>query len=206
MIEDQRQRRLIVGGETLSVYPLRDDWSQVHRDYWWQAFVDVTLPPRPSALMVGLGGGTQIHVLHRLAEPRRLTVVERDPVIIDVAREWFGIDAVPRIEFCCGDAADIVPGLVRLGRRFDFIMEDAAYGDDVDGAIELARRLADLVSPRGTLVLNRHWRRDAQRAADALTSMFRDVRSRRVKREGENVLIYCTRRRRAPRSSAATRG
>jgi spermidine synthase len=198
VIEDDRERRLVVGGETLSIYPRNGDWSRLRREYWWQAFEGLTLPPRPSALFVGLGGGTQLQLLRKLRRPKRLTVIERDALIIDVAREWFDLDAAGPIEVCCGDATDVIPGLTHLGRRFDFVMEDAVYGDDVDGAVDLARALPGLVAPRGTLVLNRHWRRDAARAAEALAPFFREIWSRRVKREGENVLIFCARPLRGP--------
>ncbi|MBI2216990.1 MAG: hypothetical protein HYU51_06790 [Candidatus Rokubacteria bacterium] len=199
VLDDGRLRRLIVAGDTLSTYPLDGDWSRLAREYWWKAVEGVHVPPRPTVLMVGLGGGTQIHLVRRIARPRRITVIERDPVIVDVARVWFGLDAMPGLEVCCGDAADILPGLARLGRHFDFIMEDAAYGLEVEGAIDLARALAGLVSPRGTLVLNRHWRRDATQVRDTLVPFFRKVWMRRVKREGENVLIFCAR----PRGGAS---
>jgi hypothetical protein len=203
VLDDGRLRRLIVAGDTLSSYPIDGDWSRLAREYWWKAIEGVDVPPRPTVLMVGLGGGTQIHLVRRISRPRRITVIERDPVIVDVARVWFGLDAVPALEVCCGDAADLLPGLARLGRRFDFIMEDAAYGLEVEGAIDLARALAGLVSPRGTLVLNRHWRRDARQVRETLVPFFREVWMRRVKREGENVLIFCARpstSRSAPRS------
>jgi hypothetical protein len=193
VLEDRRERRLIVGGDTLSIYPLGGDWTRVEREYWWKALEGVRIPPRPSILMVGLGGGTQVHLLRRMAKPRRITVIERDAAIVDVARTWFELDGVPGLEICCGDAADVLPGLARLGRRFDFIMEDAAYGLEVEGAIELARALAGLVTRRGTLVLNRHWRHDAKAVRDTLASFFREVSMKRVKREGENVLITCAR-------------
>ena len=193
VLEDRRERRLIVAGDTLSVYPLGGDWTRVEREYWWKALEGIHIPPRPAVLMVGLGGGTQVHLLRRIAKPRRITVIERDAAIVDIARQWFGLDGVPGLEICCGDAADLLPGLARLGRRFDFIMEDAAYGLEVEGAIDLARALAGLVSPRGTLVLNRHWRHDAKAVRDTLASFFREVSMKRVKREGENVLISCAR-------------
>ena len=203
VLDDARDRRLIIAGDTLSTYPLDGDWSRIEREYWWKALEGLELPARPSALFVGLGGGTQVHLLRRLTKPRRITIIERDPVIIDVAREWFALDAVPGLEFCAGDAADILPGLSRLERRFDFIMEDAAYGLEVEGAIDLARALAGLVTRRGTLVLNRHWRHDAKAVRDTLAAFFHEIGMRRVKREGENVLIRCARpvgwvRRRVP--------
>lgn len=193
VLEDARERRLVVAGDTLSIFPLDGDWSRVEHEYWWQALEGLPLPPRPSALFVGLGGGTQVHLLRRLRKPRRITVIERDPAIVDVARAWFGLDTVPGLEICAGEAAEMLPGFARLERRFDFIMEDAAYGLEVEGAIDLARALAGLVSRHGTLVLNRHWRRDAAAVRDTLAPFFREIGMRRVKREGENVLISCTR-------------
>src|SRR3989442_1729741 len=51
------ERRLMVHGEILSIYPLNGDWRPVRREYWWKALDAVELPRRPSALLVGLGGG-----------------------------------------------------------------------------------------------------------------------------------------------------
>jgi spermidine synthase len=180
-----------VRGDTLSVYPLNGDWTPVRREYWWHALVAVDLPPRPSVLLVGLGGGTQVHLLRELARPRRLTIIERDPVILKVAQEWFGLGGLGGIEFLCADAGVVVPALARSGRRFDFIMEDAAYAEDSERSLPLARGLADLVSTRGVLVVNRHRHGDARGLARALRPLFASVRLRRVRREGENVLVCC---------------
>ena len=202
VIDYGRERRLVVAGEIFSIYPLDENWKPLRREYWWQALEAIPLPPEPSVLLIGLGGGTQVHLVTQLAAPRAITIIERDPAMIQVALDWFGLRRLGNLEFCCGEAADMAPALARLGRRFDFVMEDAAYGDGVEGSVELARALAPLVAPRGTLVLNRHRRLDARRVADALEPIFRDVRMRRVKRQGENVLIYCShvvRRLRVPR-------
>jgi spermidine synthase len=192
VVEDHVERRLIVGGDTLSVYPLDGDWSRFHREYWWHAVVAVTLPPRPTVLLVGLGGGTQIHLLRRLAHPRRITAIERDEAILRVARDWFGLDRVGRLEFLCTEADVAVQALAGAGRRFDYIMEDAAYADDPEDAVPLARALAPLVTPAGTLVLNRHRRADATSLTKEMRARFENVAVRRVRREGENALVICT--------------
>jgi hypothetical protein len=49
------------------------------------------------------------------------------------------------------------------------------------------------------LALNRHRRGDAHAIADHLRPLFEEVRLRRVRREGENVLVCCAR----PRSPGA---
>src|SRR5216117_3054140 len=134
VVDYRVERRLLVSGEILSVYPLDGDWSRVRREYWWRALAAIELPPRPTALFVGLGGGTQVHLLERLARPRLVTVIERDPLIVRIACRWFGLAGVGRLELLCGDAERIVPALVAAGRTFDFVMEDAAYAEPPERA------------------------------------------------------------------------
>jgi len=191
VIEDQRERRLVVAGDVLSIYPLDGDWSRLHGEYWWQALAGVDLPPRPRVLLVGLGGGTQVHLLRRLVRPRRITAIERDPEILRVARDWFGLEDVGGIEFLCAEAEAAVQSLAAADRRFDFIMEDAAYAEAPERAVPLARALAGRVAPAGTLVLNRHYRSDARALTKEMRARFEQVTVRRVRREGENALVIC---------------
>jgi len=156
----------------------------VRREYWWKALAFIELPRRPSALLIGLGGGTQIHLLHRLASPRQITVIERDPVIVRVASEWFGLDRIGKLEIVCADAEAAITGLARAGRQFDYVMEDVTYADEPE---------VPLVTPRGSLVINRHRHGDPKPMARTLRLYFRDVKIRRVRRTGENTLICCSR-------------
>lgn len=199
VIETRRERRLVVGGEVCSAIPVDDDWSRLRREYWWHALAGLTLPRRPSALFVGLGGGTQVHLLHHLSRPRLVTVIERDPTVVRVADRWFGLAALGPFEYICSEALDAAIALARLRRRFDLVMEDAAYGDTPDRSRPLALALPPLVASRGALVINRHRRGDARELATLLRSHFASVTLKRVRREGENVLIRCL----TPRSGDA---
>src|SRR5881296_2106681 len=126
VVDYRQERRLIVRGAILSAYPLDGDWSAIEREYWWQGVAAVRFPPEPSVLLVGLGGGTQAHLVHRLTTPCLVTAIERDPVILDVARRWFGLADLGPMEFYCGDTETVAAALWDAGRRFDFVMEDAA--------------------------------------------------------------------------------
>jgi spermidine synthase len=191
VVDYRSERRLIVDGDILSVYPLDGDWGRLRREYWWHALAAVGVPPRPRALLVGLGGGTQVHLLQQVARPREITVIERDPTIVRVACEWFGLRDLGGLEFLCGDATRIIPWLTQVGRRFDFVMEDAAYAAPPEVGLPLAEALVALVAPGGRLVINRHLRGDGRSVAAALRPHFREIRVRRVRRDGENVLICC---------------
>jgi len=199
VVDRGRERQLMVHGEILSIYPLDGNWTRVRREYWWKALAFVELPRRPSALLVGLGGGTQIHLLHRLASPRQITVIERDPVIVRVASEWFGLDRVGKLEIVCGDAESAITGLARAGRQFDYVMEDVTYADEPDVALPKLLAMVPLVTPRGSLVINRHRHGDPKPMARTLRFYFGEVKIRRVRRTGENTLICCSR----PRVSRA---
>src|SRR3989442_6274552 len=98
VIDDGRERRLMAAGDTLSVYPLDGDWSPVRREYWWRALAAVDLPPRPTALLVGLGGGTQLHLLQQRRSPRALTAVEGDPALPHLATAWVRLPGRPSPE------------------------------------------------------------------------------------------------------------
>jgi spermidine synthase len=197
VIEDHRERRLMVHGETLSVFPTNGDWSGVRREYWWHALAEASLPSRPRALVVGLGGGTQLHLLRALVKPREMVAVERDPVILEAAHRWFGLRDLGGVEYLCTDAETAAATLARARRRFDFVMEDVDYGDGGERSVPLLHALAALVAARGVLVANRHRRREAAVVVRALAPFFRTVRERRVRREGENVLVVASHPRRA---------
>lgn len=192
VVDRGAERRLVVDGETQSVYPRDGDWRRAHRDYWWHALTAAPIPPRPTALLVGLGGGTQVHLLRTLAAPRSITIIERDPTIVRVATDWFGLDGAGGLEILCLDAHRALVALARACRRFDYVMEDVAYAEAAEQSLPLALACANLVSPRGLLVVNRHRRGDAGRLATALTARFTAVWLRRVRREGENVLVCAT--------------
>ena len=190
-------RHLVAGGATLSAISLSGDWSRLEHEYWGRALDLAELPRRPAALFVGMGGGTQPLLLSARARPRSVTVVERDPVILRVAQRYFGLTRLHCAEFLCGDIEHVLPWLESAGRRFDFVMEDAIYADGVDRALPIVLRLAGLLGARGVLVVNRHARNDAAETAAALRRRFARVTTRRVRKDGDNVLICATGKRRA---------
>ena len=183
-------RRLMLDGAVLSTYARDGDWTRARQEYWGEALAMATLPRRPSVLFVGLGGGTQLHLLREHLSPRHVTAIERDPVIIRVARRWFGLGDMPRLGFLCAEAEAAVGFLRRGRRRFDFIMEDCTYDEPAERSIPLAVSLAQLVSHRGVLVVNRHRRPHARATAAALAPYFATIRLRRVRREADNILVY----------------
>ena len=189
-------RRLLLDGSVLSTYARDGDWTRARQEYWGEALALVELPPRPSVLFVGLGGGTQLHLLRQQVRPRHVTAIERDPLIVRIAQRWFGLGAMPGLEFLCAEAETAVASLLQTRGRFDFIMEDCTYDQTTERSIPLALSLVRLLSHRGSLVVNRHRRPHARDTARALAPAFEEIRLHRVRREADNLLV-CARRLRA---------
>jgi predicted membrane-bound spermidine synthase len=185
-------RRLMLDGSVLSVYARDGDWTRARQEYWGEALDMVALPPRPSVLFVGLGGGTQLHLLRERVSPRHVTAIERDPVIVRLAQRWFGLGAVPRLEFLCAEAEVAVQALRGARRRFAFFLEDCTYDETTGRSVPLAVSLAQLVARGGALVVNRHRRPHARETAAALAPYFAEIRLRRVRREADNILVCAT--------------
>ena len=72
-------------------------------------------------LMLGIGGGTSLLQFRRFLGPVDMTGVELDPVHVEIAREYFNVDASVA-ELVQADARDWVAGYD--GPRFDLVVDD----------------------------------------------------------------------------------
>ncbi len=84
------------------------------------------LPPnhRRSVLILGLGGGSAARIVRALAPRARIVGVERDPEVVDAAKNWFDLDELG-IEIVISDAQSY---LRRARRQFDVVLEDIFVG------------------------------------------------------------------------------
>ena len=79
--------------------------------------------PAPSAcLLIGLGGGAMVRFLNHEFPQMRLDVIEIDPAVVTLAREFFGAAAGPRTRIFTDDG---VQYLQRAQERYDLILVNA---------------------------------------------------------------------------------
>lgn len=108
-------------------------------------------------LLLGLGGGAVVRQLHDLVRWDRFVAIERNPVHIEIARRFFGLDAVPA-ELVELEADRWMKSYA--GDGFDLIIDDL-FSDHlgeprraVSFSREWYRRLSEMLSDRGILVVN----------------------------------------------------
>lgn len=139
--------------------------------------LDVGRHETKSVLLIGLGAGSVVHLLRRDFGVRApITAIEIDPVVVDVAREHFGLGRWSNLEVIVADAAEWVAS---SSRRFDLVVIDAFYEAKVPAQLRsaaFARHLRERVAPGGWLIFNQVSNRPAARTeALACAETFRAV-------------------------------
>lgn len=131
------------------------------------AFAALLAPPGTvrRALLLGVGGGAAIHLLRRHVRPDRIVAVEREAVLVEVAKRWFGVTG-PDLDLVTADAVEWVAARSRVGADgegdaapFDLVVDDLfheACGEPVRsaGGASWWRLLATMTSAAGVLVVN----------------------------------------------------
>lgn len=154
VIEVGSVRRLLVGGLVQSV---NRDYPEVADKVWGQ-LINLPYPinPQPKVLMLGLGGGTTAHLISQNLEPLKIKVVELDPRIIEVARNFFDLDLIEGLNVVNGDAFDFVGKA--LDSEFDLIIVDLYLGHSFPEAglkKSFYLSLKKILSSGGVVVINR---------------------------------------------------
>jgi len=126
--------------------------------YWFRAVEEVggrLVAPR-RVLVIGVGGGTILHLFSWKFPGVAITGVEIDPEIVRVARDFFELDRVPNLTLVLADGKDFVANY--QGERFDLSFVDAYLGGNFPLAFEeevFLRRLQRITRASGLIAINR---------------------------------------------------
>ncbi len=142
-------------------------------------FFHLALAYKPDArdiLFVGLGGGSSPKRLWRDFPQLRIQAVELDPVVVDVAYDYFALPRDPRLKVAVDDGRRY---LDREERRWDVVMIDAFYADAIPFHL-FTNEFLDLVRSRlnpGGLVITNTIGAIAGRRSRLFRSVYRTYRS-----------------------------
>ncbi|XP_029355693.1 eEF1A lysine and N-terminal methyltransferase isoform X2 [Echeneis naucrates] len=156
---------------------------------------------RLSVLLVGLGGGGLPQFLREFVPDVTVEVVELDPVVLEVAKEWFGFRPDDRLTVTLGDGLERICALEKEGGHlFDAIMFDVDNKDSTVGMscppaafVEMSTlmKVCSLLTPRGVFILNLVCRDSVLRASvlQRVSAVFPSILSRKIDGEVNEVLL-----------------
>ncbi len=91
-------------------------------------FMTVALAYAASAariVEIGLGGGRIATYIHDFIPQAKITCVELDPGVVELAQQYFGVKPGPRLELVAGDGRVY---MTRAHEKFDIVLVDAYQG------------------------------------------------------------------------------
>ncbi len=105
------------------------DPNAVPMEYIRFAMLGMVLTPQAErVLMIGLGGGTFTTLLRRHFATLRIDAVEIDPVVVQAAKEYFGVQEDAHFRIHLEDGAAFIE---RTPLTYDLILLDAYAGEDM---------------------------------------------------------------------------
>lgn len=116
------------------------------------------LNPEPRRILVlGLGGGTLPMALDEMLPEAQIDVVEIDPAVVRVAREYFRFAPSSRVDVFAQDGRVFIKRAVQQERQYDLIMLDAFNGEYIPEHLmtrEFLEETKQLLAPGGVLAAN----------------------------------------------------
>lgn len=128
VVEEWGGRKLLVNGSRQSGPYIRGLWQKAFRAFRLDEITNLT-----RILVLGLGGGTVIEMLRKRYPTAIITAVDIDPVMIAIAKQYFGIGTLPRVRLICADAKTFVK---KPTKPFDLVIVDVFFGRHIPGFVE----------------------------------------------------------------------
>jgi spermidine synthase len=170
-------------------------------------------PQQKSCLIVGLGGGAMVQFLNHSFPGIQVDAVEIDPVMVRIARDYFGTKPGPRTRIFTEDAFKY---LKRATRRYDVIYMDAflkpGEATDLTGAPRNLKTVAFLKSlhgklrDKGLVVFNLNENRETRADIRSIQAAFPSVYIFNVSGSGNIVVAGSLARNKVPEEELRKRG
>ncbi len=150
VLEESGKYKLLCNGARESGQYIAQLWRHA-----FAAFGLTSSRPVTKILVLGVAGGTVIHMLRELYPKAAIIGVDIDNVIIDIGKTYFGLSDLTGFRAVCQDADTYVASA--RSRQFDCVVVDLYIGSDVPEVVlseSFERNIRRLLTPRGFVLVN----------------------------------------------------
>lgn len=152
-------------------------------DYFRLMAMSLLFCPSPkSVLMLGLGGGALAKFLWKYFPKCHFDLIERSPLVVKVARQYFGFPKSPRLHIHVEDAFDFIR---RSQSAYDLIFIDLFKETGISELLvekEFFASCKKLLKDKNSIILLNIWRRTSE-------SFMTKIIGQIVEHFGKNLLI-----------------
>jgi spermidine synthase len=179
--------------------------SPICNRLYWGRVIEILREEKPDlerVLVLGLGGGTLIHLISQNFPNAMIHSVEIDPVMVEVARKHFDLDSIPNHKAIVADAMKVVvePESFDISKfSFDALIVDIYVGEtypDLGKSGNFVSAIKRLVKTDGLIIFNRiyveHHQDDVNSFINYVSGLLSDVKCTVVAgyTNSDNVLIF----------------
>jgi len=124
--EDRNRRNLYLDGDILQSCMLLSDPNRLYLEYSQAMMCALFFQPVPKkVLLVGLGGGSLVKFLLEFCPDTRIDVAEINPLVVQVAREYFLVPENERLRIMHAAGEEVIAERLAAGDSYDLILLDA---------------------------------------------------------------------------------
>ena len=169
IIEESGRLKLLVNGSRQSGRYI--EWL------WKKALNAFRIPPCQSILVLGVGGGTVIHLLHKRYPDAHITAVDIDPQMIDIGKKYFGLARVTNLVLVIANAKDY-----KITRAYDLVIVDLFIGRHIPEFVGNEKFLRRFRS--STIIINYlrelEYKEKSRKLVDVLEKIFPVVKNYQI--------------------------
>ena len=176
--EEWGKMKLLIDGSSQSGAYIEKLWKKALRRFSIGSHI-----PIRNILVLGVGGGTVLFLLHDLFPHAKQTCVDIDKVIIDIAKNYFSIGQIPNITLIEVDAQQYIKRLAKEKKKYDCIVVDLFSGPHVPEFVRderFLRSLQGILTENGCILMNylreREYKKKSDELKQSLQHVFYDVK------------------------------
>lgn len=152
VVEEHGRLKLLVNGSRQSGAYVEQLWLHAIKSFHLYELFSVR-----TILVLGVGGGTVIHMMHRMYKDASMIGVDIDAQILKIGKIYFKLRSIPSLRLIQADAREYVAAQAKEHHRFDLVVVDLFIGRDIPEFVtsrSFLIYLKRLLGRRGMLVLN----------------------------------------------------
>ena len=124
----------------------------------WHTGISKLVPKNESIktiLVLGVGGGSNVRLVSKLYPQAKITAVEIDPQMVDIAKTYFGLSKIKNLNLVTQDAINYIHDLEK--QNYDLVLVDCFVGKNIPSSVQDLGFLKKLSQHSKFLLINRVW-------------------------------------------------